>query len=150
MNLLQAAGLALVVSFLAACSTSQTVTVAKGAMPGPVKTVAQVPGEDNSPQMDGHLNTALLAEGLQIKAPLPAGTSRTDTADAIVTYVDVWRWDVVMYLQKLSVKLYDASSGDLLVMGDWQDSALHGFRDAKVVMQALVSEMMARLRAATP
>lgn len=54
-----------------------------------------------------------------------------------------------MYLRALSVRLYDAQSGDLLVTGEWHDSAMHGFRDAKVVMQGLVSSMLATLRAAT-
>lgn len=143
---IKAALLALSVTLLAACSTTQTVTLAKTNIASPVKSVAQVPGEDNSPQMDANLNTALQAEGVQIKAPLPVGTRKSDDADAIITYVDVWRWDIAMYLKKLSVKLYDAKTGDLLVMGDWEDSHFHGFRDAKAVMQSVVSEMMAKVR----
>ena len=88
-------------------------------------------------------------EGVSIKAPLPAGTRTTTDVDAIISYGDSWRWDLVMYLRLLSLQMYDAKTGDLLVAGEWKDSALHGFRDAKTVMQGLVSEMLSKLRSAT-
>jgi len=34
-----------------------------------------------------------------------------------------------MYLKALSIHLYDARSGDLLAIGEWKDSTLHGFRE---------------------
>ncbi len=114
-----------------------------------VQTVAQVPEADNSPQMNGYLEVALQKEGISLKVPLPAGTRKSSDVDAIVSYVDVWRWDLVMYLKGLTVRLYDAETGDLLVTGQWDDSTLHAFRDAKGAMQGVVSEMLAKLRAAT-
>jgi len=149
MTSFKAAALALTVALLSACSTTQTVTLAKANPAQKVTTVAQVPEDGNSPEMNASLTSAVQNEGLQVKAPLPEGTRKSDDVDAIVSYVDVWRWDLVMYLQKLSVKLYDAKTGDLLVMGDWHDSPAHGFRDSKAVMQSVVSEMLAKLRGAT-
>ena len=53
-----------------------------------------------------------------------------------------------MYLQKLSVRMYDAESGDLLITGNWGDSPLLGFRDAKLVVENVVNDMLAKLRTA--
>ena len=142
--------LALLLAFvMSGCSTTQQVTLAKASPTKAIAAVAQTPQEGNSAEMTGHLIAALQAEGVSIKAPLPAGTRTTTDVDAIISYGDSWRWDLVMYLRSLSLQMYDAKTGDLLVAGDWKDSALHGFRDAKTVMQGLVSEMLAKLRSAT-
>lgn len=146
---LKTATFTLAFALLGGCSTTQHITLAKAAPALKVTTVAQVPAEGNSPEMNANLTNALQAEGLQVKAPLPADARKSDDVDAIVSYVDVWRWDLVMYLKKLSVKMYDAKTGDLLVMGDWEDSPMHGFRDAKTAVNSVVSEMVAKLRAAT-
>ena len=86
-------------------------------------------------------------EGLSVRGKLPAGTKTAKNVDALVSYVDVWRWDIVMYMKNLTIKVHDADSGYLLAIGEWSDSALHGFRDAKLVMQGLVSEVLAKIRA---
>lgn len=136
-------------SFLVAgCSTSQQVTLAR-TNPGSITSVAQVPQDGNSPEMDGHLVAALQMNGLATKSPLPAGTRTAPDVDAIVSYGDVWRWDLAMYLRSLSVRLYDAKNGDLLAIGEWKDSTLHGFRDAKLTMEGLVTEMVTKVRAAS-
>ena len=141
--------LALVLA-LAGCSTSQSVTLVKGTPP-PVAVVSQVADAGNSPEMDAFLKEALQAQSLEVRGTvLPAGTTRAEGVDALVSYVDVWRWDLAMYLASVSVKMHDARSGDLLVMGEWKDSPLHGFRDAKVVLAGLVQEMLAKLRGAAP
>lgn len=136
-----------VFSTLVGCSTTQEVHVAKY---GPIKqitAVAQVADAGNSTSADSHLHTALVQEGLNVKAGLPQGTRRSSDVDALVSYVDVWRWDLVMYLQSLSVRIFDAQTGDLLISGQWKDSPLHGFRNAEEIMKGLVSEMMVKLRA---
>jgi hypothetical protein len=134
----------------AGCSTSQEVTLAKSDFSKTLKTAAQVPDADNSAQMNGYLESALQKEGLSLKALLPAGTRKADDVDALVSYVDVWRWDLAMYMQSLTVRVHDASNGDLLATGRWRDSPLHGFRNAKVVMEGLVAEVFAKLRGTTP
>ena len=141
--------LAIASYLLVGCSTTQEVTLAKLAPSKKIVSVAQVADADNSTQMNGNLEAALQKEGLSLKAPLPLGTKKSADVDALVSYVDYWRWDLAMYMKNLTVNLYDAETGDLLVSGRWNDSTLHGFRDAKVIMQGLVSEMLAKLRAAT-
>lgn len=143
-------GLLALLLALGGCSTSQSVTLVKGTPP-PVAVVTQVADAGNSPEMDAFLKEALQAQSLEVRgAVLPAGTTRAEGVDALVSYVDVWRWDLAMYLASVSVKMHDARSGDLLVMGEWKDSPLHGFRDAKVVLAGLVQEMLAKLRGAAP
>ena len=137
------------VALLSGCSTTQDVHLAKAEPTKKLVTIVQVLDADNSSQMNGNLEAALRKEGFALKSPLPAGTRKSAEADALISYVDVWRWDIVMYLRSLSVRLYDAQSGDLLVSGEWKDSALHGFRDAKLVMEGLVSEVLTKLRTAT-
>lgn len=135
--------------FVTGCSTTQEITLAKAEPTKKISKVIQVLEADNSAQMNVNLEAALQKQGFAIKAPLPAGMRKSVDADALISYVDVWRWDVVMYLRSLSVKLYDAQSGDLLVSGEWKDSPMHGFRDAKVVMDGLVTEVFTKLKAAT-
>jgi hypothetical protein len=141
--------LAIASSLLVGCSTTQEVTLAKLAPSKKIVSVAQAADADNSTQMNGSLEAALQKEGLSLKAPLALGTRKSADVDALVSYVDYWRWDLAMYMKNLTVNLYDAETGDLLVSGRWNDSTLHGFRDAKVIMQGLVSEMLAKLKAAT-
>ena len=139
--------LALVAS--AGCSTTQQVTLAKSTVAKQISSVAQVSADGNSVQMDTNLEAAVTKNGLSLKAKLPAGTGKSKDADALISYVDVWRWDIVMYMKNLTVKLHDAESGDLLAIGEWSDSALHGFRDARLVMEGLVAEVLAKVKAST-
>lgn len=96
--------------------------------------------------MNDNLAISLQGQGLTVKPTLPQGTAKSQEADALISYVDVWRWDLVMYLKNLTVKLHDAGTGDLLAIGQWSDSTLHGFRDSKAVMDGLVTEMLAKVR----
>lgn len=130
------------------CSTSQQVRLAKMSPHPPITTVAQAPQDGNSAAMDKYLADALRDEGVSVRAPLAAGARSSADVDAVVSYVDVWRWDMAMYMKSLSVQMYDARTGDLLVTGDWSDSAMHGFRDAKEAVRCVVAEMMAALRGA--
>lgn len=131
---------------VAGCSTTQEVTLAKATYDKPIQSIAQVLDEGNSSQMNDNLMASLQKQGVTIKATLPQGTTKSPDADALISYVDVWRWDIVMYLKTLTVKINDAATGDLLAIGRWSDSPLHGFRDAKAVMDELVTEVLSKVR----
>lgn len=143
------AALAVAALALSACSTSQQVMLAKQAPPR-VVTVAQVPDDGNSPEMDAYVRSALVKQGFSVRSPLPAGTRKSSEVDAIVSYVDVWRWDLVMYLQSIAIKMFDARTGDLLVTGDWKNSAFHGYPDEGEIVGQIVGEMAGKLDAAAP
>lgn len=143
-----AAALLTAAALMAGCSTTQQVTLTKLSHDKPIRTVAQVAAEGNSPEMNTNLEGALTKEGLALKQPLPQGTTRAKDVDALVSYTDVWRWDLVMYMQQLSVRLHDAETGDLIAIANWRDSPLHGFRNAKQVMEGLVEELVKKVKGA--
>lgn len=134
-------------ALMTGCATSQNVTLAQAATAKPITTAALVPQDGNSAVMDTHLQSALMAQGVTPKTALPAATRKSAEVDAIVTYTDVWRWDVIMYLKSITINVSDAASGNLLAMGRWDNSAFHGFQDAKQVTSELVTEMFAKLKA---
>ena len=148
MKLLTRGTLIAAVLLLSACATHQDVLLAKSAPP-PIMSIAQVPSEGNSAEMDGIVRKALVDHGFTVRAPLPAGTRTSGEVDAVISYVDVWRWDIVMYLQSVAIKMFDAKSGDLLVSGDWKNSAFHGFQDENTVVRELIADMTGKLKAAT-
>lgn len=138
----------LALCLLAACATRQQVTVGKAAADAPLSSVALVAHGGKSEDMDVHIQDRLLAQGLDVLAPLPPATRRRAGVDLIVAYDDVWRWDAVMYLERLTIRFYEGSTGKLLATGQWQNSALHGLQDAGDVTRGLMDEMFASLPAA--
>ena len=139
---------AAMIGALSACATSQQVTLAKQNVPATMRSVAQIHQADNSADMDQNLQHAVLNAGLQLKPVQAEGTTRSAGSDALISYRDVWRWDVVMYLQAVSINLFDARSGDLLVSGTWQNSALHGYPNSGKVVDDLVKAMVDKVHAA--
>lgn len=130
---------------LSACSTSQSVTLGRLDAQPRIERVTHVADEGNATDMDDHLTAALMKQGISVTGRKPQGTQKDPEADALVSYVPVWRWDVVMYLKSLTVKIREAKSGTLLAMGQWDDSALHGYRDPATVMEGLIGEMLAKM-----
>ena len=131
---------------LAGCSTTQEVRLSGRVVDKPILTASQVLDDGNSAAMNDHLEAALAREGVGIKGTLPRGTRKAADVDILVSYVDVWRWDIAMYMKSLTVRLHDASTGELLATGKWSDSPLHGFRDARAVMERLVAEILQKVR----
>lgn len=134
---------------LAGCATTQEITLG-AAVQKNLSAIALVPSDGNSSQMNSLLEAALLKEQLTFVGALPPGTRTAPGIDALVSYTDIWRWDLVMYLKHLTVQLYDAQTGQLLALGQWSDSPLHGFRNPKTVMEGLISDLVARVRGAKP
>lgn len=128
------------------CATRQEVVLVKPSGLRPVSAVAQMPADGNSPEMDVFLKSAIEKQGVALKAITAPGEQKASGVDAVISYVDVWRWDLAMYLQSVVVRLFDAETGDLIVTGTWTDSPFHGFRDARLVMEGLVRDMLERLR----
>ena len=134
------------VAFTTGCATSQNVNLAQVSGGRPVSTVAMVPSEGNSADMDAAVKDALVNQGLTAKAPLPAGTRKSADVDMIVSYTDQWRWDLAMYLRWVNIEMYDAETGNLLATARWENSAFHGFQDYKTVVKGLVDDMMVKIK----
>lgn len=141
--------LALLIStFLVGCSTTQDVVLVKPSAAKAISSVTQMPEKGNSPEMDANLRLAIEKEGIQFLGIGAQNAQTSANSNAVISYVDVWKWDLMMYLNSISIRLFDGSSGDLLVTGEWRDSDLHGFRDAKLVVENVVHEMLQKIRSA--
>jgi hypothetical protein len=112
------------------------------------KTAALTPQDGNSEKMDKIVIDELKANGLEVKPTLPVGTRQSPDVDLVVAYVDHWFWDVAMYLRALEINVFDGKSGNLMVQGQWKDSALHGYRDPAQVLHEVVPDMLSRLKTA--
>ena len=134
-------------TFVAGCATSQNVSLGQIGVTKRISTVALVPSDGNSADMDTAIRSAFLAHGIAPKPSLPAGTRRSADVDIVVDYTDQWRWDVAMYLRWVAINVYDAETGSLLVNARWDNSAFHGFQDYRTVVKGLVDEMVAKLGA---
>jgi hypothetical protein len=148
MTSLRYAPILLVALLTAGCATRQEIVLTKASGAKPITTAVHMAEDGNSKEMDAFLRAALEQENVRLKGTLPMGTQKSKDADAVVSYVDQWRWDIVMYLRAITIRLYDAETGDLLIAGNWADSPLHGFRDAKTVVEGVVKDMLARLKTA--
>jgi uncharacterized protein (DUF2235 family) len=138
--------------FVSGCSTTQSISLAKQTPTKLISSVAQVTADGNSAQMDGHLEAALVKQGLTLRSKLPAGTTTAKDIDALVSYVDIWRWDVVMYMKNLTIRVNDAATGDLIAMAEWTESHFHQFRGdsgVKAVVEKLVADLMEKIRTPT-
>jgi hypothetical protein len=152
MKYLRLLALALLAVLASACSTTQSISMAKQTPTKQIATVAHVADDGNSPEMDRHIASALSKEGLAVRTKLPAGTISANEVDALVSYVDVWRWDIVMFLKNLKVRVRDAASGDLIASAEWTESQFHQFRGeagVKQVVEQLVADLFAKIRAST-
>jgi hypothetical protein len=133
-------------TLMTGCATSQNVTLAQLTTAKPIASAALVPQEGNAPDMDTNIRSALMAQGVTPQAALPAGTRKNADVDALVSYTAVWHWDLVMYLRTLTINISDAATGNLLAMARWDNSAFHGFQDAKQVTSDLVADMFGKLK----
>jgi hypothetical protein len=94
----------------------------------------------------------LFSVALTLRSKLPAGTTTAKDIDALVSYVDIWRWDVVMYMKNLTIRVNDAATGDLIAMAEWTESHFHQFRGdsgVKAVVEKLVADLMEKIRTPT-
>lgn len=134
---------------LTGCGGSQSVTRTNSPAPVAIRTAALSPLAGNSPEVDSYVSDALLIHGVSTNPPLAAGTRKSDDVDAIVTYLDVWKWDMAMFLKSISISMYDAKTGALLVTGKWTDSFFHGYHRGESVSKELIAEMLAKLGSKT-
>lgn len=135
-------------SVLSGCGTTQDVLLVKSTGAKVISTVKQRPENGNSEAMDKNLALALAKESVVVNGQVAAYAQKAEGVDAIVSYVDNWQWDLAMYMRSLSIRFYDAESGDLIIVGNWADSRVHGFRDSGLVAEELIKEMMVKLRTA--
>jgi len=141
------AAFALIVStLLPACSTYKNIVVPPHANPEEWKTAVLLETAGNSHEMDENLRIAMYRYGVDLlpRDTVP-GSSDPSGADILVKYTDVWAWDLAMYLRELDIIIYDPKTYAELARGEWDNSAFHGFHDAREVTLELVDAMFAEL-----
>ncbi len=126
--------------FLPACGGSYNLQQA-GTVKSPIRTVALTPQDGNSAEVDAYMVDALTAVGVEVRQPLKAGEKISSNVDAVVSYTDLWRWDLVTYMAGLQINLYDARNGAILATGRWRDSGLHSFQRGEGVSKELIRKI---------
>lgn len=135
---------------LSGCATTRNISVDNTLSVAKVTSAALAPSEGNSREMDEFITKSLSARGITVGEPLPPSTTTTDKAELIVSYVDAWHWDLVMYLRYLNVYFYDGKTGRLVMSGNWKNSLLHGYPNAEKVVREVIDDMIARLPDSNP
>jgi hypothetical protein len=148
MTMMRWVGVVIAAMVLSGCATSRNV-IPYGSIPaGTYRTAALVPQEGNSPEVDGYVKDALARHGIAVMLSKSPGTMKAEDVDLLVSYQDVWRWDLVMYLLSLRIDLFDARAGTLLVSGSWKNSPMHGFQRGEDEAKDLLDDMISRIRGA--
>jgi hypothetical protein len=67
-----------------------------------------------------------------------------NVSGVVVHYMDHWKWDMVMYLDNLQVRILNGTSGEVLAIGSYQNSGLHSFPDSVKVVGEIFSNFDAK------
>ena len=62
----------------------------------------------------------------------------------VISYLDDWRWDVVMYLDKLTIRIKDGRTSEVLAVTESKTKGLHGYPNSAKVVTELFAEMEAK------
>lgn len=109
-------GLMLGALSLTGCANQSKAMVTPGSDLGAIKTVYVVKQPKDKKDIDELIKVNLEQRGFKvIKGP---ESSAPYPADAALTYIDKWNWDITMYMIELTINLRDPSSGFPLAMGN--------------------------------
>ena len=85
--------------------------------------------------------STLIADDLRKRGyTVSESSEKATTADAIVTYVDRWMWDITMYLLELTITIRDAKTEFPMASGN----SLHGSLTRKSAPE-MVEEVMGNI-----
>lgn len=132
------------VALLSACGSSVNMTVGQ-LSPFKMKTAALVPQDANSPEIDAIVQRQLMAHSIVPQPPLPRGTHQSGDVDLIVTYSEQRLLGRRMQLHAISVSMYEAPTGNLLVTGRREFSPSQKAPERSEVVKELFEDMMAKL-----
>lgn len=123
MKLALMAGLLAALWFASGCANRATATLNPGADLTRVKTFYVVHQPKDSHGIHNLIRDKLVKDGFTATAgpELPRPSYK---ADAVITYVDRWMWDLTMYLLELTVTLRDPSNDFPLATGNSYHTSL--------------------------
>jgi len=77
--------------------------------------------------IDIYIQEALAVRG--IRSSIGPFESKPENVDVYVTYVDIWQWDMSMYLATLDIKIYNNHTNELIATGEFVNAWLHTYPD---------------------
>ncbi len=93
--------------------------------------VAKQPKDDNG------INV-LIAEKLRSRGySVTTGSEKPSALDAVVTYIDRWRWDITMYMLELTITIRDPGSDYPLASGKSYHTSLTRMSPSEMVDEVL-------------
>jgi|ERR1051326_1793916 hypothetical protein len=103
--------------FVSACSNHATATISPGAELSRVKSFYVVHQPKDSHNLHNLIRDRLSKGGFAAEAgpELPQSSYK---ADAVVTYVDRWMWDITLYLLELTITFRDGTNNFPLAVGN--------------------------------
>jgi len=122
-----------------ACSTVRAPVVPDHGRLHSIRTAYVVvpPGENRG--TDASIQVALAKHGIRVSKGSEA--SRPRDVDAYVTFAEIWRWDMVMYLESLDVSLFDSTTNALIASGQFRNSFFHSYPSAPDKVQEVVDSL---------
>ena len=105
------------------CSNSATATLSPGADLSAIKTFYVVHQPKDTHDLHNLIRDRLVKEGYTATAG-PELEKSSYQANAIVTYVDRWVWDITLYLLELTITLRDATNDFPLAVGNSYHTSL--------------------------
>jgi hypothetical protein len=133
----------LILILAAGCSTTSDIVATPQAAGKQYHTAYLVAHGDKSSDVDAAIQRELFRRGFVMSSG--AEGKQPENADLIVRYADGWSWDVVMYLAKLDIQVYDAKGGGMIASATWKNSAMHGFHDLDKIADELVGGMLKKM-----
>lgn len=132
---------------LCACGVTREVIVGTGQIAVRHNTAALAAADGNSPAMDSIVIAELRLRGFKDVRLAPPGTRTLEASDLVVEYIDVWRWDLVMYLESISVRLYDPTTGNLVAVAKWaqKDQMFHSYPKPEEVVREVFTDLFAKV-----
>lgn len=118
---------------LSGCANRATARVDPSANLATLKTLHVV----KIPEETAGIST-LIADKLRTKGySVTTSTSKESDADALVTYIDRWMWDITMYLLELTITFREAKSDFALASGNSMHASLTRKSPAEMVDEVI-------------
>ena len=135
---------------LTACiniSGTKIITPVKSAIFEPPITIAYAPDPLASGKLDEVILETARASGFTVLPNLPTGTLLSDKTKLIISYTHRWKWDMTSYLAKFECRLYNATTGELLTIGSWDQPKVFGTgKSPEEHASGVVREMLSRVQ----
>lgn len=133
---------------LAGCGVTKEVIVGTGSLEVRHQRAALAAADGNSEAMDKILIAEMRARGFGEVRQVAEGVKRLEGVDVVVEYVDVWRWDLVMYLDSISIRLFDARDGNIIAIAKWaqKDQVFHTYPRPEDVVGEVFTDLMVKIK----